>query len=167
MVDSKASVEQSIVDKIRSRGTLNVNGEDSPGGARCVSAIQSSTLARWLSLRGESMPIPRLSVEEERDLVRLVDEMLAVKAADPAADTLDLEVAIDELVYDHYGLTEEEDTAIERSLGLIHQTDEEEDAAIGRAMDEALADPENVADDRSRAEFEEIMRKWREEELAG
>ena len=154
MVDSKASIEQSIMDKIRSRGRLNVNGENPPGETRCVNAIQSSTLARWLSLRGESMPIPRLSAEEERDLVRLVDEMLAVKATDPAAYTLDLEIAIDELVYVHYGLTDEEDTLIERSLGLIHQTDEEEDAAIGRAMDEALAEMRiNVADDRSMAEF--------------
>ena len=43
-------------------------------------------------------------------------------------------------MYDLYRLTEEEDTAIERSLGLIHQTDDEEDAAIGRTMDEALAE---------------------------
>ena len=56
------------------------------------------------------------------------------------ADTSYLEWEIDRLVYDLYGLTEEEDTAIERSLGLIHATDEEEDAAIGRAIDEALAE---------------------------
>ena len=140
MVDSKASIEQSIMDKIRSRGTLNVNGEDSPGESRCINAIQSSTLARWCLSQGEAMPIPRLSAEEERDLVRLVDEMLAARSEDPAADTLHLEWAIDRLVYDHYGLTEEEDTAIERSLGLIFQTDEEEDAALARAMDEALAE---------------------------
>ncbi len=163
MVDSKASIEQSIMDKIRSRGTLNVNGENPPGEARCVNAIQSSTLARWLSLRGESMPIPRLSVEEERDLIRLVDEMLAVKAADPDAYTLDLEVAIDELVYNHYGLTDEEDTLIERSLGLIHQTDEEEDAAIGRAMDEALAEMRSTGERGSLEELREIIRGWDED----
>ena len=37
-------------------------------------------------------------------------------------------------------MTGEEDTAIERSLGLIHASDAEEDAAIGRAIDEALAE---------------------------
>ena len=39
-----------------------------------------------------------------------------------------------------YGLTEDESTAVERRLGLIHQTDEEEDEALARAMDEALAE---------------------------
>ena len=34
------------------------------------------------------------------------------------------------------GLTEGEATAIERSLGLIHATDEEEDEALLRAMEE-------------------------------
>ena len=163
MVDSKASIEQSIMDKIRSKGTLNVNEDVSPDDGRWVSAIQNSTLARWLSLRGESMPIPRLSAEEERGLVRLADEIQTVKAADPAADTLHLEVAIDRLVYDLYGLTEEEDTAIERSLGLIFQTDEEEDAALVRIALEAVNDPENVADKASEEEFYEIMRRWRSE----
>ena len=51
-------------------------------------------------------------------------------SADPDADTSYLEWDIDRLVYDLCGLTEEEDTAIERSLGLIHQTDEEEAAAL-------------------------------------
>ena len=60
----------------------------------------------------------------------MVDEILEAKSADPNADTSYLEWDIDRLVYDLYGLTEEEDTAIERSLGLIHQTDEEEDAAL-------------------------------------
>ena len=163
MVDSKASIEQGIMDKIRSRGTLNVNGDDTPGEAKCVSAIQNSTLARWCLSQGESMPIPRLSAEEERDLVRLADEIQAAKDEDPAADTLHLEWAIDRLVYDHYGLTEEEDTAIERSLGLIFQTDEEEDAALARIALEAVNDPENVADKASEEEFYEIMRRWRSE----
>ena len=34
------------------------------------------------------------------------------------------------MVYDLYGLTEEEDAAIERSLGLIPASDEDEDAAL-------------------------------------
>ena len=140
MVDNRASIEQSIVDKIRSRGTLIVNEEDSLSAVRCVSAIQNSSLARWCLVQGEAIPIPRLSAEEERPFVRLVDEIHAAKDADPAADTSHLELEIDRLVYDLYGLTEAEDTAVERSLGLIHQTDEEEDLAIGQAMDEALAE---------------------------
>ena len=85
----------------------------------------------------ERLPIPRITAAQQRPFIRLVDEILEAKAADPDADTSYLEWDIDRLVYDLYGLTEEEDTAIERSLGLIHQTDEEEDAAILKWIDEA------------------------------
>ena len=95
---------------------------------------------RWKKVYVETIPIPKISTAKQRPLVRLVDEILTAKAADPEADTDYLEWDIDRLVYDLYGLTEEEDTAVERSLGLIHQTDEEEDAAIGRAIDEALSE---------------------------
>ena len=95
---------------------------------------------RWKKVYVETIPIPKISTAKQRPLVRLVDEILAAKAADPEADTDYLEWDIDRLVYDLYGLTVEEDTAVERSLGLIHQTDEEEDAAIGRAIDEALSE---------------------------
>ena len=81
------------------------------------------------SLRSNASPIPKISAAAQRPFIRLVDEILEAKAADLDADTSYLEWDIDRLVYDLYGLTEEEDTAIERSLGLIHQTDEEEDAA--------------------------------------
>ena len=84
---------------------------------------------RWKKVYVETLPIPKISAAEQRPFTRLVDEILEAKSADPDADTSYLEWDIDRLVYDLYGLTEEEDTAIERSLGLIHQTDEEEDAA--------------------------------------
>ena len=67
-----------------------------------------------------------------------MDEILEAKDASPAADTSELEVEIDRLVYDLYGLTDEEITAVERSLGLIHASDEEEDAALSRAIAEGL-----------------------------
>ena len=93
----------------------------------------------------ESLPIPKINEAEQEPFIKLVDEILAAKATDANADTEPLEWEIDRLVYDLYGLTEEEDTAVERSLGLIHQTDEEEDAAIGQAIDEALSeDPDGV-----------------------
>ena len=85
---------------------------------------------RWKKVYVQEIPIPTISAAEQRPFIRLVDEILEAKSADPDADTGYLEWDIDELVYDLYGLTEEEDTAIERSLGLIHQTDEEEDAAM-------------------------------------
>ena len=119
-------------------------------------AVLNSTLADWyFRLIGverdggyyeykpmfiERLPIPKISAAEQRPLIALVDEIIAAKAADLQADTDEYEWKIDRLVYNLYGLTEEEDTTVERSLGLIHQTDEEEDADIARAIDEALAE---------------------------
>ena len=74
---------------------------------------------------------------KQRPLVRLVERILEAKAADPDADTSELEAQIDRLVYDLYGLTEAETTAVERSLGLIHATDEEEDAALLKIAEES------------------------------
>ena len=86
-------------------------------------------LIQWKKFAVERIPIPRISTAKQRPFIRLVDEILEAKAVDPDTDTGYLECDIDRLVYDLYGLTEDECTAIERSLGLIHQTDEEEDAA--------------------------------------
>ena len=91
---------------------------------------------RWVRFTVERIPIPRISASEQRPFIRLVDEILEAKAADPDADTSYLEWDIERHVYDLYGLTEEEDTAIERSLGLIHQTDKEEDAALVKWIQE-------------------------------
>ena len=91
---------------------------------------------RWKKVYVQEIPIPTISAAEQRPFIRLVDEILEAKAADPDADTSYLDWDIDRLVYDLYGLTEEEDTAIERSLGLIHQTDEEEDAAMVKWIQE-------------------------------
>ena len=87
--------------------------------------------------------------------MRLVDEILEAKDADPDADTSELEWQIDGLVYDLYGLTEEERTAVERSLGLIHATDEEEDAALAEWAIEGRTD--------ERVSREEVMALLRSE----
>ena len=101
-------------------------------------------VARWKRFTVERIPVPNISDDEQHPFVRLVDLILEAKSADPSADTGELEREIDRLVYELYGLTEEEDTAVERVLGLIHQTDEEEDAALLRAMEEAsIDDPED------------------------
>ena len=119
---------------------------------RYRSAILDSTLAAWHSRQtgasaaeqhrdrkpppAERIPIPKISRAEQRPFIRLVDEILAAKRADTAADTRELEWRLDDLVYTLYGLTEAESTAIERSLGLIHATDEAEDAALLKWMQE-------------------------------
>ena len=68
------------------------------------------------------------------------------EAANPAADTTADEAEIDCLVYALYGLTEAEVTTVQRALGPIPQTDDEEDAALLRAMQEAdIDEPEDFA----------------------
>ena len=97
-------------------------------------------LLQWKKFTVERLPIPKVTTLQQRPFIGLVDAILEAKAAVPEADTSHLEWKIDRLVYDLYGLTEEEDTAIERSLGLIHATDEEEDAAMLKWMLEANSD---------------------------
>ena len=97
-------------------------------------------LTQWKKFVVERIPIPKITAEEQRRFVQLVDEIIETKDADPDADTSHLEWDIDRLVHDLYGLTEEENTAIERSVGLIHSSEEDEDAALARAMDETLDD---------------------------
>ena len=108
---------------------------------------------RWKKSYVENIAVPKVTTTEQRPFVRLVDRILEAKAADPDADTEPLEWEIDRLVYDLYGLTEEEATAVERSLGLIHATDEEEDAALLRAMEEG-----DINDRVSLEEVLEILR---------
>ena len=155
MINRNVVAEQSIKDKIESNGA-RILGKGTVNESKYVNAVLYSTLGRWSLAHTGNISIPELSAEEQRPFIRLVDEILQAKAADPHADTRHLEWDIDRLVYDLYGLTEEEDTAIERSLGLIHATDEEEDAAIARAIDEALTEE-------GRGDIEElraILREW-------
>ena len=86
------------------------------------------------------MPVPKLTAVKQRPFVRLVDRILKAKAADPDADTSEIEEEIDCLVYDLYGLTNVEVAVVEREKGEVHATVEEEDAALSRAMDEVLGE---------------------------
>ena len=138
MSDDTAVIEQDIIDKVRDQGTSLVT-DKAVNQAKYISAILSSCLGRWLLIHAGTIPIPQITAVKQRPFVRLVDKILEAKAADRDADTSYLEWDIDRLVYDLYGLTEEEDTAIERSLGLIHASDEEEDAAFLKMMLEAEA----------------------------
>ena len=106
----------------------------------------------------ERLPVPKIATEEQQPFVKLVDRILKSKNANPDADTTALELEIDRLVYDLYGLTDEEITTIERSLDLIHANDEEEDAALLRAMMEvSTSDPGDfVSEDAIMATLREL-----------
>ena len=73
-------------------------------------------LMQWEKFAVERIPIPKVGPEEQQTFIALVDEILAAKSANRVADTRQLERAIDELVYELYGLTEEEIAAVAGSL---------------------------------------------------
>ena len=67
---------------------------------------------RWKKVYVETIPIPRLSVENQRPFVELVDRIIAAKHSDPDADIKADEEQIDRLVYALYGFTEQENISL-------------------------------------------------------
>ena len=61
----------------------------------------------------KKLPIPDVDLEEQRPIIEVVDCILAVVSADSNADVAGLEAEIDRLVYELYGLTEEDIVAAE------------------------------------------------------
>jgi hypothetical protein len=68
---------------------------------------------RWKKYKIELLPIKVPSEQEHQKIEKLVDKILLAKRSDPAADTSALEAEIDRLVYELYGLTEEEIRIVE------------------------------------------------------
>ena len=60
-----------------------------------------------------NIPIPSASREQQQPIIELVCSILKEKAVNPSADTSALESKIDRLVYQLYGLTEEEIKIVE------------------------------------------------------
>ena len=69
---------------------------------------------RWMKVYVESLPVPEASDAQQRPFVRLVDDILAAKDADPRADVTEQEKEIDRLVYTLYGLSEADIAAVEK-----------------------------------------------------
>lgn len=130
------SAEQGILKKVRGCEPIALPEWD-PVQPKYVKVIENSTLARWCLAHGESITIPKLSEVSQRPLVRVIDQILAAKAANPAADIWELEEEIDWLVYDLYGLSNEETAAVADFFWDGTLTEEEEDQALLRAMEEA------------------------------
>jgi type I restriction-modification system DNA methylase subunit len=61
----------------------------------------------------KEIPIPSIKEEEQKPFIMLVNQILAIKRRNISEDTSDLESEIDHLVYNLYGLTEEEIKIIE------------------------------------------------------
>ena len=61
----------------------------------------------------ERLPVPQITAAEQFPFNRLVCLILSAKEADPVADTSELERELDRLVYNLYGLTDEEVAVVE------------------------------------------------------
>ena len=145
------SAEQGILKKVRGCESTAFPKGDAVQ-PKYVKAIENSMLARWCLAHGETITIPKLSEVRQRQLVRMIDRILAAKAANPAADTGKLEEGIDWLVYDLYGLTNEETATVADFFWDGTLTEEEEDQALLRAMED-----DDISDRVSLAEVREIL----------
>ena len=101
----------------------------------------------------ERLPIPKISAAKQCPFVRLVDKIIEAKSADPDADTTELEVEIDWLVYELYGLTNEETAVVADFFWDGTLSEEEEDQALLRAMKEGDID--------DRVSLEEVLQTLR------
>jgi hypothetical protein len=61
-------------------------------------------------------PIPQVSLIEKRKLITLVEEIIKARQSNQQANTSALESEIDHLIYQFYGLTEEEIKIVEGAL---------------------------------------------------
>jgi len=78
-------------------------------------AAQTSGMGvpRWINIYVERFPIPDAPNEIKKELESKVDRIQVQKERDPSAETTPLEREIDQLVYNLYGLTEEEIAIVE------------------------------------------------------
>jgi adenine-specific DNA-methyltransferase len=68
---------------------------------------------RWKKYKIELLPIRIPTESQEQEIEHLVDTILKIKKGNPSSNTADLENQIDQLVYELYGLTEEEIRIVE------------------------------------------------------
>jgi len=68
---------------------------------------------KWFGNYFDNIPIPVISLENQKPFIEIVNQILTIKKENPEFDTKDLESQIDQLVYELYELTEEEIRIIE------------------------------------------------------
>ena len=93
-----------------------------------LALLNSKLVFAWLYHRGKrkgemlelykkplsEIPIRRISLDEQKPFIKLVDRILAAKQRDVKTDTIALEREIDGLVYALYGLTPKEIAVVEQ-----------------------------------------------------
>ena len=89
--------------------------------------LNSKLVAFWLRNKGkmqgnnyqvdkeplQGIPLPIVELAQQQPIITLVDNILAAKKANPTASTIAWETEIDKIVYELYGLTEEEVRIVE------------------------------------------------------
>ena len=68
---------------------------------------------RWKKVYVEPLPIPRITGASQQPFIKIVDRILLTQQYEPKADTSQAESEIDERVYQLYGLTPAEVSAVE------------------------------------------------------
>jgi len=63
-----------------------------------------------------SLPVNKATEQEASNLSRIVNQILEIKKSDPTADTTKLESEIDQMVYELYGLTDDEIRIVEEAV---------------------------------------------------
>ena len=138
MIDDDAATDRGIIERVLERGTpLAAKGGNHQCQDKYINCIRKSSLGRWFLAKQDNIPVPEIPASEQTPFIRLVDQILKAKAADPKADTQELEENIDWLVYDLYGLSNEETAVVADFFWEGTLTEEQEDRALLKAMEES------------------------------
>lgn len=84
---------------------------------RNISSSYRGGYLRFIYQYLEQIPIVEIDKEFEKTITEKVIQILALKKENPEADTSKLEADIDQMVYELYGLTDEEIAIVEESVG--------------------------------------------------
>ena len=80
-----------------------------------VAATSGMGTLRWINNYIKLLPVPNMDSFEQKGIIKIVDSILKAKENNPSADTSALESEIDRIVYQLYGLTDEEIKIVEQS----------------------------------------------------
>ena len=90
--------------------------EYSVDSVKAGSVIWGKDGIKWFGEYFDSIPIIKLDNSKMTPFIELYDKIATTKKQSPTADTTALESEIDQLVYELYGLTEEEIGIVEGSV---------------------------------------------------
>ena len=140
-------ISQNIVTSKQIKATVDITGDilgvdtventfltDPNFSIHFVAALFNSTLVNWYAYRFifssalmtmhfdnyyvGKIPVPVVSLEEQRPIIELVEQILSMKQKDPKADSAEIEKQIDALIYALYRLTETEIAIVQEVMGI-------------------------------------------------